>query len=86
MDDEQCNAVRINELEKRLEVMMRLQDRAVEVAAGDLRTRLDHMNEFRLQLTEQTLTFVTKVEFYWAIGTIITVLIAAFTGIIATRK
>lgn len=59
---ESVNAVRITELEKRLTLQSDAAKLAVTLAANDLRTRLEAMNEFRNALKDQAAQFVTRTE------------------------
>lgn len=82
---EHINAIKIAELEKRLQMHVAYQKEAVDRAASDLHERLATMNEFREQLKEQASRFVTRDELTlqlealtnriaWIVGIIITVI------------
>ena len=70
MSDEDKNTVSLREyietkfaeLEKRLDVTFKLQNEAVSTASSKLELRLESMNNFREQLSDQSKTFVTKTE------------------------
>jgi len=51
--------IKLAELEKRLDVHLKYQYRALEKAESELHARLAGMNEFREQLKEQAARFVT---------------------------
>ncbi len=64
--DDKCisdnNLIRIVELEKRFVLMQETGSNALKLAANDLKTRLDAMNEFQHQLDRQAATFITRNE------------------------
>lgn len=64
-DNESLNALRIYELEKRLNVMLTYSDKAVDKAAEELGVRLEHSNGMIVLLKEQAGTFVTRKEMGW---------------------
>lgn len=43
-------------------------ERATELAAGTMNARLESMNEFRATIADQSRTYITRSEIYWAIG------------------
>ena len=59
---ESLNALKIAELEKRVNMQASYTERAVEVASRQLSIRLDHSNGLIAMLKEQTHTFVTREE------------------------
>lgn len=59
---ELINDVKIRELEKRVDMRSAAAQQAVNLAANDLRARLDAMNEFRAALKDQSFTFVPRNE------------------------
>ena len=87
MNDEQenINAVRIDELAKRIEMIIQFQQREVQTAEDRLNTRLEGMNQFRTQLTTQAAAFVTKTEFYIGLVSMILAIAAMFLGIVMQR-
>ena len=87
MSDEQerINTVRIDELSKRMDMVVQYQQREVETAEERLNTRLEGMNQFRTQLTNQAGTFVTKTEFYLGLVSMILAIAAMFIGILMQR-
>ena len=86
LPDETCNTVRIEELEKRMELITRLHEREVDATAEKLEARLNAMNEFREQLTLQASTFLSRAEFYWAIAGIILTLVTLFVGVLVQTQ
>jgi len=54
--------VRFSDIEKTIDLMHDASDIAIKLAANDLRTRLDSMNEFRSALKDQAGTFVSRNE------------------------
>ena len=50
-------------------------DRAVNKAETASEKRLDSVNEFRKTLSDQTGTFLTRAEFYWAVGFLLTLIL-----------
>ena len=79
------NALKIAELEKRMELLRQMNERAVETASNDLRERLHRMNEFRALLEKQSSTFITRTEFFWAITTFVTLLGMVVAGLTLGR-
>src|SRR5437867_2393812 len=63
MTDEALNALKIAELEKRIEQAMHYQQEAVAKASTELRERLHAMNEFRDQLREQAALLMPRKEY-----------------------
>jgi hypothetical protein len=54
---------RIDELDKRLAVILAMNDRAVSKAEGELNRRLNGMNEFREQLTRQEKEYLKRDDY-----------------------
>lgn len=59
---ENINSVKIQELDKRLQLQVEASRVAVALAANDLKSRLDAMNEFRAALKDQATNFVPRAE------------------------
>lgn len=57
---ENINSIRINELDKRMNLQLQSQEKTTELASNELKARLHAMNEFREQLKEQNSTFITR--------------------------
>ena len=62
--------LRIEELEKRLNLNAVAQQQAIELAANDLRVRLAAMNEFREALKDQASTFMPRAEAFTLVGAV----------------
>ncbi len=45
--------------------------RATELAAGTMNARLEGMNEFRSTMADQSRTYITRAEIFWAVGAVI---------------
>ncbi len=61
--EENIHSVRIEETGKRLELQSFTAKQAMDLAANELRARLDSMNEFRASLKDQSATFIPRTEF-----------------------
>lgn len=76
-DHESLNALKIYELEKRLNVMLSYSDKAVDKAAEELGVRLEHSNGMISLLKEQASMFITRKEVWLvmaAVGSVATAL------------
>jgi len=60
-----------------LAIAMTASEKATAKAETAMEKRLESVNEFRAQLSDQTHTFITKREVYLAFGLVITVVVAA---------
>lgn len=54
--------IRFDEINKTIDLMHDASDVAIKLAANDLKTRLDSMNEFRSALKDQAGTFISRNE------------------------
>jgi hypothetical protein len=90
------NAIKIAELEKRIDLHVKYQQDAVARAATELRERLAAMNEFREQLREQAAKFVTRNEmelhfeaistrFRWGVGTLLALITLILSGLLLMK-
>ncbi len=66
---------RFDAQEKAVKDALASADRAVNKAETASEKRLDSVNEFRKTLSDQTGTFLTRAEFYWAVGFLLTLIL-----------
>ena len=66
---------RFDAQEKAVREALAAADRAVIKAETAAEKRFDSVNEFRGQLKDQTSTMLTRGEFYWAVGLLLTLIL-----------
>lgn len=66
-------------LRRELKLQREADMRAIDLARETLGARLERMNEFRDQMTEERLMYVRIDTFKWTVGFIVSMIIAAST-------
>ena len=69
------NQQRFEAQEKAVNAALAAADRAVVKAETAAEKLFDAVNEFRAQLKDQNATFLSRAEFYWAVGLLLTLIV-----------